>query len=289
MAHHAAWKNDEKYFESSFGDHSQSRPKGIISRIFGSSRKSSLDSHHSNTNIVVQHTGFNKHGFAPIHSAAFANSHRVLRVLLEINPIYANQPAINYPHTSLPLNLAIVGGSVQGVHVVECVRVLMKHGANPYLRDGDGLDAWETARRIGKSRILKALRKYDLKYNNNTSHGECYLIEGGVSFKKKQMFNSSDNITIITGNIDDMRTKSDSELYLIPSASNYNHHTLGPIPKGPWDVDINWGEKETSTSSLVVMTRDHDTNDMQESLSRSTSLASSIASTASQSNKSDPG
>lgn len=241
MAHYAAAEGDAKFFES-FLDRDSVEEKTLkrktsrrLSLLLSSIIGSRSSQQHQKTTAEDPSFGFNEYGFAPIHAAAFHNHAEVIKLLtFDPSPFPLSDP--NQPtktkHHSLPLNLAISQNSRHAL------KQLLKSGANPWLRDGDGMDAFEMAVRCGRRRCLSVLNQYARKKSEEclgvVYGGSCYEIVDSAC-------HSADNIKLLDctncdNDQDQAMNKSDSCL-ILAKKPNCTHHVRKTIPYGPWDVE----------------------------------------------------
>lgn len=228
----AATRGDVKYFEQLIADKQDTNDDQLKrrSRRLSTLLTSLIKSQQSQTTKPAdpKTLGFNEYGYTPIHAASFHNHPAVINVLVTRLHASPNQPT-NTPSRSLPLHLAIVRNSRAAV------KELLRVGANPYLHDGDGMDAFETAVRCRRRRCLSLLNQF-VKRDEERCLGVIY---GSACFAKmkKTVTNSCDTVWPIECDDCDgkgmRKFKSDVEL----DSYNTTVHVRKSIPYGPWDVE----------------------------------------------------
>ena len=90
--------------------------------------------------LIAKDADVNKTGWTPLHYAASGAKKEVMQVLLE-HDAYIDAES---PNRSTPLMMAAMYANA------ECVRMLLEAGADPTLKNDQGLNAADFARRVGR-------------------------------------------------------------------------------------------------------------------------------------------
>lgn len=246
MAHHAAASGDVALFERLVQDqleenrHAKRFP---LMWLFGGKSNTKLISN-SNQRLMV--TSFNSYGFAPIHTAAFHGHTNVIDILIGKLNVDVNQPSQNDNNWTFPLHLSIL------CNHVACVKLLLlKHRANPWLRDGDGWDAWEIASRSGHRRCLVLLNTFHKRQSE-----QCFgIVEAGLcTFRASHSSSQPPALLVDCLNCNLYKQPSkfgtSSDSALVPRKIKI-HHGKGLIPYGPWDVESGIAIHEAPTYSSL--------------------------------------
>jgi len=94
--------------------------------------------------LIAKDADVNKSGWAPLHYAASGAKPAIMTILLE-HSAYIDAES---PNGSTPLMMAAMYGNA------DCVKLLLDAGADPTLKNEQGLDAADFARRVSRSDSL---------------------------------------------------------------------------------------------------------------------------------------
>lgn len=171
----------------------------------------------------------NRFGITPVHTAAFYGSKTVLRIFLQCDSRTSVLPIIRYKENPLehrststrsvewqyPLQLAILGKSKGAV------KMLLEYGADPFLRDSTGQNAWDVAKATMNRKSWHLLEKWCLA--NKPPHS-LYTMPP----QHKRRAASMEDLT------GDMVTPI---MFHSMSNSMSNVREKEVIPRGPWDLE----------------------------------------------------
>lgn len=214
-----------------------------ISRILKRKEKTSLNQKFISFDkrICLAMRRRNQFGIAPLHTAIFYRSKKVLDIFLQCDPTCVNYPIYkcsnnNNKHVwQYPLNLAIL----RGKGGKKMIQKLLHAGADPFLRDNLGQNAWDIAKATFQRKTWKMLEEWIHNYppsrrnilnrnsiiNNDFSSSRVPLFaiksENALNVKKKFPYQQRN----------DGKTKSINDLVWEASSKR----SADKIPHGPWD------------------------------------------------------
>ena len=166
----------------------------------------------------------NRFGIAPIHTAAFHGSKKVLKTFMQCDPSASNffvletnvQDKIRMvTGWQYPLNLAILGGSKGSV------QVLLEAGADPFVRDSLGQNAWDVAKATMQRKIWQLLQNWCLTRRPQSISSISSLPSAkGRSMEELRMSRR--------------RTGSSGSFM---SLTDLTSSERSKVPHGPWDLE----------------------------------------------------
>ena len=173
----------------------------------------------------------NQFGINAFHTAIFYNNFQVFKLFLAVDPSLVNNPLMRSKGDddsiswTYPIHLAIIFGHKK------IFKTLLRNGADPFLRDNLGQNAWDVTRVTFQKKFWHRLDKW-CKGKRKTIEAAPKVI--GISKKptyQKRSYSKSQECLVSKRLIDHKLIKSFDDIRT-NDISSYKK-----VPHGPWDLE----------------------------------------------------